>query len=979
MVSSANKTFSFPKDEANPTLLNNRACTVANTNNSISSIKSNNQLMNGGDTLISESSIQHGESPSNTPTNTFFDQKTHKRGTGSSAFNSDSTLVDNIPIIRRTCSSSSEVSSNSSLFSTYRTVFDAPKLASLVISEESKDTESNNDNNNNNNNSSSSSDNTTIRDDDQPQNFFDPKIENIYKKLPHTPTIDFNLTKNSGTSQPVDYFAQNLNSSSRGISNRSMNLLGHRTSKSENITLKLPKKLESKPSNQLNLLEEETCSSDSNIIINFDNPLPSAPLMSENGSSSTNTQTNSHSNNSCSTTSSPISSSFNFSLFRKHPIPSNLKNDPTVTNKLSIPARHSLKLKSTNLKLPDEVSLLKIENAEAQILQWSASTGLDGLSNLLIIDLRPFHDYCKSHITGAINVCLPSTLLKRSTFTLQKCIQTLTETEKNLFEDYFKRSQNSLPRILFYDDFNSTENNISPSIFHLANKFIQSNLWDSKLFILEGGFDESNERFRSTNRFTNKDSNSEFSDVQSVANTSALSVNSGIFSPPIFSSSPQSLISPGNCFINRTKKPSGTAQTPLLSTSFPTESNNASASHISLSRFVLPEKHSPVFKTKNYDEVLSNKPDSSIHLATELSPHEIETLPDWLSDVIGTDNGAFELTKKFNDLQIQERERLKHALAKINTKDSVSTAESPIISSGVELGNKNRYKDILIYEHARVKLNEGSDNTSNYINASYIKYPATNLRYIATQGPLNDTIGDFWKMVYDNKVPLILSLTPQKENKVEKCAPFWEPGTFLSDNEKINVELIEEIDDLILSSKQNTKCISRRLVIQIDDKPKREVLQLHMISWPDFGIVICEEDILSLVSLKRYITEKLDVSNQPVLVHCSAGCGRTGSFCVIDTCIDILYNDIKSNKIEKSDLIYDITSVFRSQRVFMVQTLRQYILIYDSIIKFIKMHERSEKFKQEDLLNDGGLVDWEFKDPGIFKRFLETFHDFDEK
>ncbi|KAH3679270.1 hypothetical protein WICPIJ_008642, partial [Wickerhamomyces pijperi] len=75
---------------------------------------------------------------------------------------------------------------------------------------------------------------------------------------------------------------------------------------------------------------------------------------------------------------------------------------------------------------------------------------------------------------------------------------------------------------------------------------------------------------------------------------------------------------------------------------------------------------------------------------------------------------------------------------------------------------------------------EDLDQNSNYINASYLRYPGSQLNYIASQGPLEETIGDFWKVVYDHKVPMILSLTAQKENEVEKCAPYWIPGTYSS-------------------------------------------------------------------------------------------------------------------------------------------------------------------------------------------------------
>ncbi|GAV27725.1 hypothetical protein PMKS-001193 [Pichia membranifaciens] len=610
------------------------------------------------------------------------------------------------------------------------------------------------------------------------------------------------------------------------------------------------------------------------------------------------------------------------------------------------------------------VKLLSPDDADNSIHDWGKLFGKDYLPNLLIIDARPFHDYCKSHMNGAINICLPSTLLKRSTFTLEKCIQTLTSKEKILFNKYFTRDPADLPTVLFYDDYSASENDISSSIFYLVGKFIQHPLWNSPLYILEGGFNNFNER---RSLLPDKITNSTFQKplISLDQDLSSSSINSDTFSPSSTLFSPQSLISPNY----PTHQPTSTCA-----------SSSRMKSPVGLSRFMLPDcSHLPVFKTRNYDEVLSNKNDNSIHLSTMLTPNEVNSLPNWLGGVIGNDLGSSVLTEKFNQLQIQERTRLNHALTKTDISNAQSTGEKPIISAGVELGRKNRYKDIFLYEHARVKLEKYDakskelDSVASYINASYIHYTNSKLNYIATQGPLNETIGDFWNVIYCNNVPIIFSLTPQSENQVEKCAPFWNSGVYYSNAIKIKVDLVEEVEDLQLSYKTEAKCIARRILVTVGEKPPKEVLQLHMMSWPDYSIVICEEDILSLVSMKRYICKQLNIESVPILVHCSAGCGRTGSFCVIDTCIDVLFKEEREHQQETKDLIYEITSQFRSQRVFMVQTLRQYMLIYDSIIKFVKMHEKSPKFVVGDILTGEGLVDWERKDPGIIKRFIEAY------
>jgi protein tyrosine phosphatase len=1059
-------------------------------------------------------------------------ESTHRRGTNSSQFNSDSTLVDHLTLPSKIPSNKTDLSSNS----------ECQTLASVVIEEEQTDSEiieaidesissatldSTSEFPINTHNTGNQLHNS--------KNDRNPSISSISlspirtsHSVPITATTSSasSLTSNVGSESgsapmatPASSDYSNLASShnsNRGLLNRSMmHGLGHRSSKSESFNLKLPKKPGNKKSLvQLNQLQEETGkegdvvheqqeqqeevdsikSSPARMRIppNPRTRLQSLPLgtapspapvpapadsfndsdcnfdatMNTNMNTNTNTNTqfqngdysSSDSNSSLSLSltnnqlldrngffgtlpSAPVDSKHNFTFLNN---PSNLVNPSpkstefsfnnfrklnspltpsfkfTNTSSDALPSRNSNKNKSNKLKIPEQVKLLKLEEAESYVTRMNNSIGLDGLSNLLIIDVRPFHDYCKRHMSHAINVCLPSTLLKRPTFNLQKCIQTLTSREKTIFEKYSERDPADLPSVLFYDDFSSSEENISPSIFHLAGKFLQNPVCNSDLFILEGGFskfvgtihsvaDTINEKknINMGNRGTTSPSLSSSDSTTTPHRTthhinnvmlnvdndlSSLSLSPSPFSPPNATISPHSMISPESCaegahLLNNNL-------TPDISTNLnaPGKTNKLlsldSRSPVGLSRFTLPDvSHIPIFKTRNYDEILTNRPDSTIHLTSALNASDTSRLPKWLANVIGDDLGSSKLTSNFNNLQMQERARLNNALKKTHSNDGKSIFENPVISSGVELGRKNRYKDIFLFEHSRVKLltqddsNDAIENDpSNYINASHIHYDKSALNYIATQGPLDETVGDFWKVVYDNNVPIVFSLTPQTENQVEKCAPFWIPGIFQSNGISIEVDLVEYVEDLPLSSGGN-KCVARRFFVKIGElEPVKEVLQIHMTSWPDFGIVVCEEDILSMISIKRYIYSKLHIENLPAIVHCSAGCGRTGSFCVIDTCIDVLLNNeagavnlndmIDVNGNVNEDLIYDITSVFRSQRVFMVQTLRQYMLIYDSIITFLKMHWR---LQNADNLNEDGLIDWVVKDPGILSHFIESY------
>ncbi|OUT24464.1 hypothetical protein CAS74_000852 [Pichia kudriavzevii] len=982
--------------------------------------------------------------------------KNHRRGTENSPFNSNATLVNELSLPSRVSSVSSETTLNSCHLNDNDTV-DSKTLVPMKINEEDalEDPQEHVQENQQDNGrvpgdeaeeevgeevgeEKEEVEEGIVGDEHDYQHQYRrgrPSSLNLINSNFNKLSLDSDndlLSRRESTPQ-CSSSASSSSSINRGMFNRSkLHGLGHRTTKSDSFSLKLPlKKLEKKSINQLNDLTEEdfnefpltnntnnsnnknnnndygnidniddirsNCKKSngndirSNInlaitpsggINNHSKPLASAPLDFNHHfpfTSPNNEQTSIISNDT--PTSTPKSAEFNFSLTSKPLLPNSSSN--TTTSNLSsdsLPLRTPTRAKRNSLKLPDKVHLLKLEDAQLLILNKLNSVGDDNLSNLLIIDVRPFHDFCQAHMSHSINICLPSTLLKRPTFTLQKCIQTLTSKEKNVFSRYALRNPNDLPDVLFYDNFNASRDSISSQVFFLVSKFLQDSNWNSSFYILEGGFNKFNEKYNYDKENSNNHNDKlNLPDNPNNSSTSMISRESAVddrltlpsendnsstsFSSSTFSSnsnylSPHSLISPA---IANVSKNSNAAT-----------SNKSSPT--ALSRFILPDSvNKPVFKTRNYDEVLTSNTDLSIHLTSVLTPNEFSKLPVWLTNVFGNDLGSSILTDKFNHLQLEERNRLNQAFNRsIDENNSNPSYNGPLISSGIELGRKNRYKDIFLYEHARVKLNNDSnDILLNYINASYIKYPSSKLNYIATQGPLKETIGDFWKVVYDNDTPIIFSLTPQHENLVEKCAPFWNSGIFYSNGTKMTVGLVEEIQDLNITCGNKASCSARLISIRSDDMPVKHILQVHMMSWPDFGIVISEEDILSLIGLKKYVLHETDLSSKPVVVHCSAGCGRTGAFCVIDTCIDLLSHsgDLSSPSSSK-DLVYEITSVFRSQRIFMVQTLRQYILIYDTIIKFFKMRRNPEKFIIGDKLTVDGLIDWEAKDPGILGNFI---------
>ncbi|ODV64346.1 uncharacterized protein ASCRUDRAFT_84165 [Ascoidea rubescens DSM 1968] len=399
--------------------------------------------------------------------------------------------------------------------------------------------------------------------------------------------------------------------------------------------------------------------------------------------------------------------------------------------------------------------------------------------------------------------------------------------------------------------------------------------------------------------------------------------------------------------------------------------------------------NSDYFKLLNYDLIKKN----SIPL---------NIFPIWLSNLLSKNSIQISnnLTNCFDQLEYNEKIRLNNALSLDNNKNP-NDKDCLQISSGLELGSKNRYKDIIPYENTRVKLSNAK-NDSDYINASYLSSFFSQNKYIATQGPLSTTIADFWEMIINHKSPLIISLTSQFEDNREKCSNYWKNATY-SDNGTLKVHLIEEINvsDLINDQNftenfitnnndndhnditnfiKNSSIIIRRIQVQLDDSPEHQVLQLQVESWPDYGTFDKYDDLLTLIYFERLITtnySNLTNENPPIVVHCSAGCGRTGTFCTIDSTIDYIINhpnndntnndnttttnnnnntnnddrkngtnitsntntsntDTSTNNPPNSnhDPVFDIVDLFRNQRVSMVQTLKQYLLIYDTLIVY---------------------------------------------
>ncbi|XP_041117348.1 receptor-type tyrosine-protein phosphatase epsilon-like isoform X3 [Polyodon spathula] len=233
---------------------------------------------------------------------------------------------------------------------------------------------------------------------------------------------------------------------------------------------------------------------------------------------------------------------------------------------------------------------------------------------------------------------------------------------------------------------------------------------------------------------------------------------------------------------------------------------------------------------------------------------------------------------------------------------------------------KNRYPNILPYDHSRVILTQIDGNPcSDYINASYIDGYKEKNKFIAAQGPKQETVADFWRMIWEQKCATIVMLTNLKERKEDKCDQYWpDQGCWTYGNVRVAVEDFTILVDYTI----------RKFCVQYQtsegSKAPRLITQLHFTSWPDFGVPFTPIGMLKFLKKVKSVNPSFA---GPIVVHCSAGVGRTGTFIVIDAMIDMM------NTEQKVD-VFALVSRIREQRSQLVQTDMQYSFIYQALLEY---------------------------------------------
>ncbi|KAK7601891.1 hypothetical protein V9T40_009332 [Parthenolecanium corni] len=261
----------------------------------------------------------------------------------------------------------------------------------------------------------------------------------------------------------------------------------------------------------------------------------------------------------------------------------------------------------------------------------------------------------------------------------------------------------------------------------------------------------------------------------------------------------------------------------------------------------------------------------------------------------------------------------------------------------------NRYRDVNPYDHSRVILSKPG---YSYINASYIPVEEARRKYILTQGPLSNTIRHFWLMIWEENSKAIIMLNKLIEKNQSKCSQYWPAST----SEEAALELpevdlrVELLREIIFSHYILRKI---RLTNTSSDE-SREIIQFHYTTWPDFGV---PQSPLAFLKFLRDIRQcgAFGFEYGPPIVHCSAGIGRSGTFCLVDSCLVLMEEKGVENVNVKNVLLE-----MRNYRMGLIQTPEQLRFSYIAIIQGLKVDwnaEDDDGLPQDDiscLTNDEG-------------------------
>lgn len=248
----------------------------------------------------------------------------------------------------------------------------------------------------------------------------------------------------------------------------------------------------------------------------------------------------------------------------------------------------------------------------------------------------------------------------------------------------------------------------------------------------------------------------------------------------------------------------------------------------------------------------------------------------------------------------------------------------------------NRYRDVNPFDHTRVVLKRCE---RDYINANYVTMERANRRYILTQGPLAFTVGHFWLMIWEQNTKAILMLNKVIEKNEIKCHWYWPQG--IGETHKMT---FNDVQLAVVLEKEEDCCYysTRQFKLyDLESGESRDVMQYHYTTWPDFGVPTSPNAFLQFLKRVRE-SGVLDPTDGPPVIHCSAGIGRSGTFCLVDCCLVI----VEKEGIENLN-IQETLLEMRRHRMGLIQTPDQLRFSYQAVIEGAKRLDANYKDEDE--------------------------------
>ncbi|KAI1300523.1 hypothetical protein EDD11_006167 [Mortierella claussenii] len=482
----------------------------------------------------------------------------------------------------------------------------------------------------------------------------------------------------------------------------------------------------------------------------------------------------------------------------------------------------------------------------SQLLEQALVTNGDR-STILLLDMRPPVCHAVSTIRSAISVSVPNMLLKRPMYSLRMVTEQLTtEKEIEAFSNWRQFSN-----IVLFDATGAPPVKGTP-MFCIAQKFRREGC-AARLAYIHGGY----------NAFARGHASLCCSEDSSRP-------EAGNAVPAM--KTPVRADSPPRCRLHLGSLPSGISKL----------KPSATGALVCQTPMIENPNINPLFESVRLAMGLNTNitEEVAVRLPPGTSVAELrEQLPSWLMATVQDDIGKAKLAESFQKIELGEKKRLALLTAPQEVRAGRTTELS--IGAGLEKGLKNRYNHVWPFDHTRVRIQECEREEDDYINASLLKPPFCKKSYIATQGPLPSTFQDFWQMVWEQDSRVIVMLTREFEMGRIKCHSYWPASN--NSVMQFGPLKIAFTNEFRPDASSNAVWVRQMRLShsRYSNEPERMITQIQYTGWPDFGVPETPMDVLKVIELANFYN--VPTSAGPMVVHCSAGCGRTGAFCVIDS------------------------------------------------------------------------------------------------